>query len=393
MDTKRNIQHRASSHVGAASRAALCPPRLGGPTRAAFTLIELLVVITIIGILVALLTVAAVAALRTARQTEIKAEINQMDEALVEYKNKTTAFPPNAQTDDADATSPTETAATPLSESQILSDLKRHLKQAFPRHQEPDDLIRVLCGLRPQNTMNFPAQGLPGGMSAGEALVFWLGGFSSDPRYPISGEGGPSYPIQARGATNNPSLDPIESRPWVFPFDVSRLAPRDDNTGYFDPDGRFIEYTVRIKNVNQHRRINFWQYVPRNSTQPYLYFDTSRHDATTAFDPPAATDAATDAAGNSVALHVHAVKKARDAAVTGALPIQYVEPEKFQILHCGLDDAWDEEAFERMSAHGASADPMDLNSYLLFPDGPFVGEVADTIVNFTTETKLEDATP
>ena len=26
-------------------------------------------------------------------------------------------------------------------------------------------------------------------------------------------------------------------------------------------------------------------------------------------------------------------------------------------------------------------------------DGPFIGEVADTIVNFTTETKLEDAQP
>jgi hypothetical protein len=311
----------------------------------------------------------------------------------VEYKNKTTAFPPNSQTDDANMAAEPANSPTPLNESQIFSDLKRHLKQAFPRHQEPDDLIRVLCGLQPQNTMDFPSAGLPGGMSAGEALVFWLGGFSSDPRYPISGEGGPSYPIQAKGATNNPALDPIESRPWVFPFDVGRLAPRDNDTSYFDPDGRFIEYTVRIKGAAQHRRINFWQYVPRNSTQPYLYFDTSRNEPTPAFDPPAATDAATDAAGNSIALHVHAVKKAKDVAVAaGALPIQYVEPEKFQILHCGLDDAWDTDAFERMSAHGVN-DPDDPNSYLLFPDGPFIGEVGDTIVNFTTETKLEDAQP
>jgi prepilin-type N-terminal cleavage/methylation domain-containing protein len=348
--------------------------------RNAFTLIELLVVITIIGVLVALLTVAAVAALRTARQTEIKAEVNQMDEALVEYKNRTTAFPPNSQTD---------ANAGPLNEAQIFADLKRHLKQAFPRHQEPDDLIRVLCGIQPQNTMDFPNLGLPGGLSAGEALVFWLGGFSSDPRYPISGEGGPAYPIQAKGATTNLSLDPIESRPWVFPFDVGRLAPRADD-GYFDStDGRFIEYTVRIKGAPQHRRINFWQYVPRNSTQPYLYFDTSRHEPTLEFDPPAST-------APSIALHVHAVKKARDTAVTGALPIQYVEPEKFQILHCGLDDAWDEEAFERMTVHGVDAaglPPDELDSYLVFPDGPFIGEVADTIVNFTTETKLEDAQP
>jgi prepilin-type N-terminal cleavage/methylation domain-containing protein len=364
MDTARNFKH----------------PRVG------FTLIELLVVITIIGILVALLTVAAVAALRTARQTEIKAEINQMDEALVEYKNKTTAFPPNAQTDDTDAMMPTEPANAPLSESQILSDLKRHLKQAFPRHQESDNLIRALAGLPAIGAdASDYRQPLAGGMSAGESLVFWLGGFSSDPRYPISGEGGPSYPIQSLGSANNNTLDPIESRKWVFPFEVGRLAPRDDNDEYFA--GRFIEYTARIQGQTQRRRINFWQYVPRNSTQPYLYFDTSRHDATAQFDPPAATPLS-GLGPEGTGLHVHAVKKASDSA-GATVPIQFVEPEKFQILHCGLDDAWDVDAFERMSAHEIAngAEP------LLFPNGPFIGEVADTIANFTTETKLEDAQP
>jgi prepilin-type N-terminal cleavage/methylation domain-containing protein len=370
-----NQYSRTSAHP------ASCIPH----PRAAFTLIELLVVITIIGILVALLTVAAVGALRTARQTEIKAEINQMDEALVEYKNKTTAFPPNAQTDDTDATTPTEPGDAPLSESQILSDLKRHLKQAFPRHQESDNLIRAIAGLPAvgADASNFQRP-LEGGMSAGEALVFWLGGFSADPRYPISGEGGPSYRIDNLTSGIDPfEADPIESRPWVFPFDVGRLAPRTDE-GYFDEDvgnGRFIEYTVRIKGQAQRRRINFWQYVPRNSTQPYLYFDTSRHDPTPEFDPPAAT-------APDIALHVHAVKKA-NATANAALPFQFVEPEKFQILHCGLDDAWDVDAFERMSSHEIANGVEPL----LYPDGPFIGEVADTIVNFTTETKLEDAQP
>jgi hypothetical protein len=262
--------------------------------------------------------------------------------------------------------------------------MKRHMKQAFPRHQESDDLIRALCGIQRQNTSDYP-QALEGGMSAGESLVFWLGGFSADPRYPISGEGGPSYPIQSPGNTNNHTLDPIETRKWIFPFEVSRLAPRDDNDEYFA--GRFIEYTARIKGQAQLRRINFWQYVPRNSTQPYLYFDTSRHDATAEFDPPAATEIS-GLGPEGTGLHVHAVKKASDSA-GAAVPIQFVEPEKFQILHCGLDDAWDVAAFERMSAHEIAngAEP------LLFPAGPFIGEVADTIVNFTTETKLEDATP
>ncbi len=313
-----------------------------------------------------------------------------MDEGLVEYKNKTTAFPPNAQTDDTDAMTPTEPTNAPLSESQILSDVKRHLKQAFPRHQESDDLIRALVGLPAtgNDRSDYP-QPLAGGMTAGESLVFWLGGFSADPRYPISGEGGPSYPIQSLGDQNNNTLDPIESRKWVFPFDVGRLGRATDDD-YFDGTAgtgdsnvrRYIEYTARIKGQVQRRRINFWQYVPRNSEQPYLYFDTSRHDATAAFDPPAST------AQPSIPLHVHAVKKASDSA-GATIPIQFVEPDKFQILHCGLDDAWDVGAFERMSSHEIAngAEP------LLFPDGPFIGEVADTIANFTTETKLEDAQP
>ena len=52
---------------------------------------------------------------------------------------------------------------------------------------------------------------LPGGMSAGEAVVFWLGGFSSDEKYPISGEGGPSYLVQNSGNSGNAALDPVDA--------------------------------------------------------------------------------------------------------------------------------------------------------------------------------------
>jgi hypothetical protein len=297
-----------------------------------------------------------------------------------EYFNRVTAYPPNCQTD----------KQGPLDETQVFNDLKKHLKQIAPRHQEPDDLLRRMAGVA-----NSGAQ-LNGGMSAGEALVFWLGGFSSDPKYPISGEGGPSYRIQSLGQTANRTLDPIESRTWVYPFAIAQLAPRDQQDNYFDESsGRFVEYTVNINGVPQLRRINFWQYTPRRSQQPYLYFDTSRHPAydvtpgaeLSRFDPPAATDE------SPFPLHVHAFKKASDSASTNA-PIEFVNPDKFQIMHCGDDGEWDPDAFERMSAHGveeSGGDPTDVSSYLLFPTGPFIGEVADTIVNFTAERKIEDA--
>jgi type II secretory pathway pseudopilin PulG len=355
--------------------------------------VELLVVITIIGILASLITVAAVGALRKARETEIKAEVDQIATALEDYKNKTTAYPPNCQTDDASDAKEPATSATPLDEGTILNDLKRHLKQAFPRHQESENLLRAMVGLQAVggDAGNYP-QPLAGGMTAGEALVFWLGGFSSDPKYPISGDGGPSYRIDNLGSGVDPyQADPIETRKWVFPFAVGRLAPRDANGEYFDPDSlRYIEYTD-AKGVR--RRINFWQYVPRKSEQPYLYFDTSRGAPTPMNDPPAATALTglgedEDGDGEPDGLHVHTFKKLSDSA-GAATAVQSINPDKFQVLHCGIDEAWDVEAFERMSVHAVT----DPNDFLLFPDGPFIGEIADTIVNFAPVTRIEDAQP
>jgi hypothetical protein len=122
-----------------------------------------------------------------------------------------------------------------------------------------------------------------------------------------------------------------------------------------------------------------------------LYFDVSRHPAydtaaaePSRFDPPAATD-------SNLALHVHPFKKRAESASAGSPPIEFMNAGKFQVFHCGRDDEWDVDAFEQMSVHDvASIDPAD---YLLFPEGPFVGEIADTIVNFTEQTKIEDAQP
>jgi hypothetical protein len=123
-----------------------------------------------------------------------------------------------------------------------------------------------------------------------------------------------------------------------------------------------------------------------------LYFDTSRHPAAVnpsgntngpffaAYDPPAATDP------SGAELHVHAIKR-RSESANSDVPIQFATPDKFQILHAGIDDAWGEPAFERMSVHGTPPENM-----LLFPDGPFTGEVADTITNFSEGT-LEQSQP
>jgi hypothetical protein len=199
------------------------------------------------------------------------------------------------------------------------------------------------------------------------------------------------------GASTNAAQDPIESRTWVYPFIVTRLGPRDSNN-YFN--GRYIEY--RAPN-GQLRRINFWTYTPSRSEQPFLYFDTSRHPVGVAsgtppsgtlsgrYDPPAATYDS-----NSPLFRVYAFKKAAETAGNNTPAIQFINPDKFQVIHCGIDDAWDADRFAQMAPKTTTgANPPnnanDASKYLLFPTGPFVGEFADTQVNFAAETTIEDA--
>lgn len=362
MDTNELSVVRCSLSVAKADRVDRKPRTTDHGRRTAFTLVELLVVITIIAILSALVLVGANAARRAAFRARIKAEMTEIATGFEEYKNKTTAYPPNCQTDFG-----TEHGAiTPATQQQIYTDLKRHMSQAFPLHREPDELLLRMAGLASSG------QQLAGGMRAGEAVVFWLSGFSSDEKYPISGEGGPSY-LATLG-----TADPIENRNWTFEFDITRLVPRADDGNFDQSENRYILYTVNVNGVNQERRINFWQYTPRGSEQPYLYLDTSRYTPEV-LDPPA-----------SSGLHVHALKRIENpTAPVAQQRLLFATPDKYQILHCGIDDAWGDE-FERTSYEQYA---NDVGNFLAFPTGPFTGEMADTIVNFTTESTLEDSQP
>ena len=105
-----------------------------------------------------------------------------------------------------------------------------------------------------------------------------------------------------------------------------------------------------------------------------------------AFDPPAATDGKPDCAARARVQESERFSRHGRARSSSSIRTS----SKSSIA--AIDDAWDEDAFERMSAHGVGG-PMDPAEYLLFPTGPFIGEIADTIVNFTTERKIEDAQP
>lgn len=364
----------------------------------AFTLVELLVVIAIIGLLAGLLLVAARQAIAAGKRAQIVAENTQIATALEDYKNSVGSYPPNAQTDDSSVTG----SSGPLNEADVLANFKRHFLKAFPNHREPNQLIEALVGLSSTAVANPQTQtavdpneatNLPGGMNAAEALVFWIGGFSDDPKYPISGPGGPAYSIDGLGTPSQG--DPIDGRSWALDINIAQLGPRDPISNYFpETHPRVIDYyNPRTKKVS---RINFWYFKAPNSEVPYVYFDASRGSGVSASnDAPGApqVDGADVSYGSDQALprlaNVYAIKTARANVVVdpNAKVFDFANSGKFQVLHSGIDGFWG--VFPRVDPN----DPTQLiPTRLLFPDGPWTGDLADTLASFSNGA-LEDSQP
>ena len=185
--------------------------------RRGFTLVELAVVIVIIAILAAMLIPAIGNSIRSAKITRIGVEISLLEQSLEKYKLEFGEFPP-----DFTSFNPSDIDGTPRL-AQISAIVGAHLSRNF-RRRAGDDLpvmINVATGEVSQVTDAFLIENL----DPAEALPFWLGGFSNDPQYPISGDGG---------------------RQPFFEFDKTRLLDRDN-------DG-------------------FLEYYPPNSQTPYVYY-------------------------------------------------------------------------------------------------------------------------
>ena len=358
------VKQSSSLHPSAARRqpSAFRPPLSAFPH--GFTLTELLIVIAIIAVLAGLIGAAAVTALRAAKRGAIVLELKSIAGALEKFNTDRNVYPPNLINPNPAATGPGAPSAL------VASDLDRALRKAFPKHAEPQLLLAALVGKGPSGPKT-----LANGIQATEALYFWLGGFSSDERYPISGPGGPSF------AQGDAEVLENRNRAEGFEFDLGRLGPRDDN-GVFN--GRSLQYVVDLNgngnvDAGENRIINFWQVRPKGSEKSIAYFDTSRHKPVK-YDPPAVVQALSSGEEHKV----YALKKKREGAATANTmrDIEFVD-RKFQIMHAGMDDLWGSFG---SSATGAT-DPDDM---YLFPEGPFIGENADTLTNFA-DGELSDA--
>ena len=337
------------------------------PGTSAFTLTELLVVIAIIAVLAALATNAAINALNAGKRTAITLELQQLATAVEQFKADFGAYPPNGMQNS------TYLGFAP-------NDFTRMFNKAFPRHNEPGSLIAGLAGAG-TSSLQFDADNR--GMNGAEALVFWLGGFSKDSQFPISGPGGPSYD-KTLGITG----ESLEERNRLYGFDLGRLGPR-DSAGQFS--GRFIAYEVDLNrdgdtnDFGEQRQINLWFYTPSGSEQPIAYFDASRHRAQVETSPGTFVNNYDPYFGQLSPTFMDSFFAIKRPNQTNPVRIEFANQGKFQILHAGLDDIWGNMTVMHIGAQG---DPA--SNVLLYPEGPFIGDIADTLTNFTTGT-LEDA--
>jgi prepilin-type N-terminal cleavage/methylation domain-containing protein len=352
---------------------AMPSPALWGRRRGGFTLTELLIVIAIIGVLASLITAAAVNAMRNSKRARILLEIKNISGALESFNTELNSYPPNGMNDGS------VTGLALLTKAS--SAFERAAKGAFPRINPQElSVFRALAGDLSTPTAVTEAGTLVGsGLSAGEALFFWLGGFSTDAQFPLSGPGGPSY-LVADGEV-------FENRQPRYEFDYGRLGPRTD--GELDLSKvRSVTYTINRNGVSETRRINLWRYYADGSEQPYVYFDASRQRPAQydmpAYDPDVFTD-------EPLIFPLLQLRTGAAAAGSNARNLTFANHKKFQILHPGLDDVWGD--FEPMGiAPMLPATGGAIDDLVLFPAGPFLAEVADTLSNLS-DGPLEDSQP
>lgn len=242
--------------------------------RVGFTLVELLVVIAIIGILAGV-AIPAINAVRTSVQTAfLRTECGNLEMAIEAYKLKYGDYPPD------------------FSDWSLV---ERHYRRAFPEILNTElELLWRLCDNEVDATQetNKGTVFVPAIMDRGEALVWALGGYSSDPQRPFTGAGGPIVFFGADGQGLNPSkyqynsdrdnalfefdpaglsLKPLESVVGLggvdpaYSFGLIRLESKDEET--------FREFNAPVADVQKWNDL-FPSYRYREGHAPYVYFDS-----------------------------------------------------------------------------------------------------------------------
>jgi prepilin-type N-terminal cleavage/methylation domain-containing protein len=223
-------------------RLGCIQPRTKDQGPRGFTLIELLVVIVVLGILIALLLPAINSAVRTARNAQVLAEINQLSQALENFKAKYGDYPPsrvllvesgnytnfigsNASLSSIDSSS---LGTGDITVGQLASRTLAAFRKFWPKVQlstngNPSNYIQN------QYWYDFNGNGMTDGpyiLHGHECLVFFLGGIpvfdQSSGGYGMTGFGkDPTNPFSNSIVGN--AMNNANRQPAFFEFNAGRL--------------------------------------------------------------------------------------------------------------------------------------------------------------------------
>ncbi len=380
--------------------------------RPAFTLVEMLVVLAIIGILAGILVPTINGVINNTRRGALKIEVDELGKAVERYRDKHGDYPPDG------------------SDWEVF---RRHLKKAFPQILNSEiDLLdpsggNALAGYPATSsqrnaivTVIHPRYGCTAGirnyadtdvntgtyqpsslnvMDPAEALVFFLGGFSSDPKRPFTGRGGPFVELkQANGNSYSPPKYQynISRENAFFEFQASRLTALEgtvqgvaatisyDEMLYFNGTG--IPNDIQCDMLPVYLS-NFANEAMRS---PYVYFDSRTYVAgktqsggqqTFYFNfyqrmPKNATNTADLEKHGAIYPFYSDLRNTSQKGLPGIpfnatnpfLIYQFMEPTKFQIVGPGLDGRYGGRLIQEV--RNASNQPVALQDTMFrFPSG------------------------
>jgi len=349
---------------------------------AGFTLVEIPTVIVIIGILASIAIPAITAALRAAKETAIRVEIDVMSQSLEAYKLEHGDYPPDFSDWDA---------------------VERHFRNAFPGIDNNE--LRILSQFTHYNSMmqrtgeatgSPPADPRPNsGAAAGfdhyphaidraEALVFCLGGYSKDKKFPLTGQGGPlvkmssAPPAEPDGDADDYTYFQYNSEreEGFFDFDppqltVALVTPTGGGApfAYSNDEGAAFGATSSNDLGFVYHPDPFPAYRPVGSEMPIVYFSSTSYQRAFGVMPTATTGGIAWNGSNTnihhfSSVYMPAASSPGGSALTGAarpyasnivdttppttmagFPIpsastvlQFVQDSKFQLISAGLDN-------------------------------------------------------
>ena len=328
-----------------------------------FTLVELLVVISIIGLLVGLLVPAVMSVTARFNRGAVKFEVQALSDAVEKYRAQHGDYPPDG-------------SSWPVVEA--------HLRKAFP-----NILLSELNLLNPTTTgfqtgsvavcRNDNDTSISGAINQrvvdpAEALVFFLGGFSSDSQRPLTGPGGPfaASTVSGQGLQYNGSR---QNGFYEFPSarltlaTVGGVTVSTDETAFGEGIGNDLLPVFLSK------------FSESGTGAPYVYFDSRTYQPIKGgapyfnfYQPSALAEATTTARGQLGA----ARPMLSEQVNTATNRLFYENKQTFQILSPGVDGKFGGRIASAMSSNGvilftSKGKPTPVNASAPIGFGPSPG--------------------